>query len=406
MNLPNLAEGVAIERAVTLLEELCAISSASGDADGIRSCAGRLGAELEAAGFTVAFDDEPDAAGRVQPVMVARTGSEATGHLLLVGHLDTVLPAVEPRRLDDRLVGTGALDMKGGFAALIGALSARGAGGSAVPDGLTLVAVPDEEVGGPISERAMRRWGSGARAVLVLEPGQAIGDGETIVTGRRGLSVWRLEASGRAAHSGLAYAEGRSALAAAAEWAAAVQGLSEAGTGPTVNVGRIIGGDSEFVRELGEEHRFIGTSQRLNVVPDRCLAEGEARYLRPEDRAPVLAEMRRLADASAARWGVEMSFQEVERILPVPPTSTGAALAERLVAAAAADGWTLELEPDRGGVSFPNFLPEPAAVPVLDGLGPVGEGMHTREEYVSLQSLERRIRLIAQLLGMLTETFS
>ena len=41
----------------------------------------------------------------------------------------------------------------------------------------------------------------------------------------------------------------------------------------------------EFVRELGEEHRFIGTSQRLNVVPDRCVAEGEARYLQPEDRA-------------------------------------------------------------------------------------------------------------------------
>jgi acetylornithine deacetylase/succinyl-diaminopimelate desuccinylase-like protein len=37
-------------------------------------------------------------------------------------------------------------------------------------------------------------------------------------------------------------------------------------------------------------------------------------------------------------------------------------------------------------------------MPVLDGLGPVGEGMHTREEYVSLPSLARRIVLLADLL--------
>ncbi len=392
------AHASATERAIARLQALCAISSESGDTDGLRRCAARLGEDLEGFGFRVEVEDEPDAAGRTQPMLVAQSGAAAADHVLLVGHLDTVLPAVPPRRSADRMVATGALDMKGGFAALIGALDLRRASQRATPADLVLVAVPDEEVGGTISERAMRRWGTGARAVLVLEPGRAVGDAETIVTGRRGLSVWRLEATGTAAHSGLAYAEGRSALAAAAEWAAAVQGLSDAGAGPTVNVGRIVGGDSEFVRELGEEHRFIGTSQRLNVVPDRCVAEGEARYLQPEDRAPVLAEMTRLADASARRWGVGMSFEEVERILPVPPSATGATLAERLVAAAAADGWILELEPDRGGVSFPNFLPDPTAAPVLDGLGPVGDGMHTRDEYVSLVSLERRIRLIATLL--------
>jgi glutamate carboxypeptidase len=397
-------QDAAVERAAILLEDLCGLSSASGDAHGIRRCAERLAGELETFGFTATVEDEPGLTGRGQPVLVARTGGTRDGYILLVGHLDTVLPAIAPHRFDDRLEGTGALDMKGGFAALVGALSLRRGRGSAVPDDLVLVAVPDEEVGGPISENAMRSWGDGARAVLVLEPGRAAGDAETIVTGRRGLTVWRLEAQGRAAHSGLAYADGRSALAAAAEWAAAVQGLSEIGTGPFVNVGRIVGGDSEFVRELGEEHRFIGTSQRLNVVADRCLAEGEARYLTLVDRDRVLAEMSRLADLSARRWGVEMGFREVEEILPVPPSASGSRLANRLVEAAADDGWTLELEPDRGGVSFPNFLPDPASVPVLDGLGPVGDGMHTREEYVSLQSLERRIRLIAALIGMLAET--
>jgi acetylornithine deacetylase/succinyl-diaminopimelate desuccinylase-like protein len=44
-------------------------------------------------------------------------------------------------------------------------------------------------------------------------------------------------------------------------------------------------------------------------------------------------------------------------------------------------------------------LPDPGRLPVLDGLGPVGGGMHTREEYVELRSLQRRIVLLADLLA-------
>ena len=53
----------------------------------------------------------------------------------------------------------------------------------------------------------------------------------------------------------------------------------------------------------------------------------------------------------------------------------------------------------RGGISFPNFLLDPGRIPVLDGLGPVGGGMHTREEFVDLRSLRRRIVLLADLLA-------
>jgi acetylornithine deacetylase/succinyl-diaminopimelate desuccinylase-like protein len=37
----------------------------------------------------------------------------------------------------------------------------------------------------------------------------------------------------------------------------------------------------------------------------------------------------------------------------------------------------------------------------VDGLGPVGNGMHTREEYLDLASFERRIVLLADLLASL-----
>jgi glutamate carboxypeptidase len=86
-------------------------------------------------------------------------------------------------------------------------------------------------------------------------------------------------------------------------------------------------------------------------------------------------------------------------IPPVDPDSPHSALSRRAVALAADRGWSLEVETDRGGISFPNFLPDPSRIPILDGLGPVGGGMHTREEFVDLRSLRRRIVLLADLLA-------
>jgi glutamate carboxypeptidase len=52
---------------------------------------------------------------------------------------------------------------------------------------------------------------------------------------------------------------------------------------------------------------------------------------------------------------------------------------------------------DRGGASDGNFLSE-MGVPVIDGLGPVGDMDHSPEEYIVEQSLYERIDLTALLL--------
>lgn len=386
------------EKSAELLLELCAVSSPSSDADGLQRMAEVLASELTALGLVAEITADTGTNGRALPVLSARVPGAHGRHTLLLGHLDTVLPARPPVVAPNRLTGTGALDMKGGFAALIGALRFLRERGEKPPDDLLLVAVPDEEIGGPVSVHAVRQWGERAHTVLVLEPGGR-GEGcETVVTGRRGLTVWRLDARGRAAHSGVAFWEGRSALAAAASWAGTVQSMSEPGDGPVVNAGRIVGGDSEFVSDVGEEHRFIGTSERLNIVADRCLVEGEVRYLSISDRDRVLTAMRDLATDVGETWGVEMSLREVEHIPPMMASDSGRRLSDHLVTSAAGAGWRLELEDNRGGVSFPNFLPDPSSMRVLDGLGPVGGGMHTRDEFVDLVSLERRISLIAEAL--------
>jgi glutamate carboxypeptidase len=440
---------------VALLEELTAISSPSGDTAGLGRMAARLAAELAARGLFAEVrqgiaghdDGNPEddtaasGAGAALPVVLARgpaasapAAAGGRGHLLLLGHFDTVLPAAPPRRDGGRLVATGAVDMKGGFAVLAGALDLLARRGAALPADLLVVAVPDEEVGGELAHAAVARWGASARALWVLEPGEpgSAPGAETLVGGRRGLFDWRLEARGKAAHSGLHLADGRSALLAAARWCLAAAGGGDAPQGSaggpaagaghgaatgakagdssqlggrrtearssTVNVGRLVAGDASFVTELAEAHAWLGTERQLNVVPDLAIVEGEARFSTAAAGEEVARRLAHLAADVGTATGTSLVFTPGPVIPPVDAGGPQRAWCERAVALAAARGWRLEIEEERGGISFPNFLPDPGRLPVLDGLGPVGGGMHTRDEHVELVSLARRIVLLADLL--------
>jgi glutamate carboxypeptidase len=390
-----------VAEAEALLLRLCAISSESGNANGILSVANELRPQLQRHGLAVEIVDETDAGGAPQPLLIARGPAAGESHLLLLGHMDTVLPAIEPQVEGRTLFATGSLDMKGGLAMFIGALDVLAARGEKYPADLLLVLVPDEESESLISGNATNQWSRNARAVLVLEPGQAQGDGETLVAGRRGMTEWKLEVTGRASHSGLAYWSGRSAVAAAADWCAQAQRLSQQGTGPTVNVGRMVGGGADFVRDLAQHHALVGTSRQLNVVSDHAIAEGEFRYLTRADGEGMLAQLRRLTEEVAARHEVSASFTAGMSVAPVDPNGPGAALIQRTVDLAGKRGLRLEVEEDRGGVSFPNFIADPAKTPVVDGLGPTGDGMHIRGEYLNLDSLGPRLLLLADLLATL-----
>jgi len=397
----NALPGEIAGRARQLLVELCSLSSPSGDAGGVGEVAARLSAELGRHGLACTTELELGAGGGLQPVLIARAPSGTQRCLLLVGHLDTVLPAIPPQLGDDRLTATGALDMKGGLAMLVAALDLMAARGAPLPDGLTVLAVPDEEASGVISERVVRLWSERARAVLVLEPGEARGDAETLVAGRRGLSEWRLEVTGRAAHSGLAYWAGRSALAAAADWCLRAQRLSVPGPGRTINVSRVVAGTADFVDRLAECHDLLGSSRQRNVIADRAVAEGEARFLAAGEGDAAIAELTALAGQVSAEHEVAATLTTGASVPPVDPHGPGEALVRRAVELAAARGFRLEVETDRGGISFPNYLADATSVPVVDGLGPVGDGMHTRDEWLDLRSLDRRIVLLADLLATL-----
>jgi glutamate carboxypeptidase len=380
-----------------LLEELTAISSPSGDIAGLDAYAERLRAAFVERGFRATIERD---SGR--PVFVARSSDDRGAHsspLLLLSHLDTVLPAWPPRWEGERLLATGSIDTKSGLASLLVAVDLLRAAGRAVPRDLLLVAVPDEEVSGEVSHRLTRHHGASARAIWVLEPGEPRGDAETLVAGRRGMFGWGLDVAGRSAHSGLHYWRGVSALDAAARFAVGARALSRPGPGPTVNPARLVAGDATFVGDLAANAAMLGTGRQVNVIADRARVDGEARFLTRAEATSLRADLQRLAAEVGTASGATLELTFDAGVAPVDPQGPQRAACERAVDLAASRGWRLEIEEDRGGISFSNFLEDPARVPVLDGLAPAGGGMHTREEYLDWRSFERRTWLLHDLLA-------
>jgi acetylornithine deacetylase len=165
--------------------------------------------------------DDPDWPGAEMaredlPIVVGRLGKPSGRRILLVGHVDVVPPGdpetwtMDPwgaEVRDGRVYGRGACDMKGGVAAIVGAVRAVVATGLADQlDGEILVAsVPSEEDGGQGMLAAIRAGVTGDLAIIT-EP-----TGLDIVVAHAGAITFRLTVPGRAAHASMRR-EGVSAL--------------------------------------------------------------------------------------------------------------------------------------------------------------------------------------------------
>src|SRR5215210_4109236 len=207
-------------RAERELEALVAVSSPSGDRHGADECAAVCAALLP---DDAALERVPCSSPDHALDLVARLDGTGTGRVLLLGHLDTVVAHSAHRPLErdgDKLVGSGAVDMKGGVVLSLGvmrSLAARRAGYAEV----ALLLVCDEEWRtAPFGH--VERF-AGFDACLCFEGGARTPEGEEgVVVRRKAAGTLRIRAQGRAAHSGSAPDRGRNALLALAAAAQAV----------------------------------------------------------------------------------------------------------------------------------------------------------------------------------------
>ncbi len=301
--------------------------------------------------------------------------------LALVGHLDTVHPpgGFEGFEVEGGVArGPGVLDMKGGLVVTGLALAALRAGGLLAKLPLVWVVVSDEEVGSPESQPLLLARAGDAVAALVFEAGRP---GDAIVTRRKGTGTVTALAEGRAAHAGTAHAEGVSAIWALARFVDRVQRLTDAARGVTVNVGTFVGGDAK------------------NTVAERAQAGIDVRFVHPSDGDAVMVALHEAAlDAAASVPGARIVLRGGISRAPLERTSASVALAEAYGACARASGLGDGEADLSGGGSDANTLAA-AGVATIDGLGPRGSGLHTRDEQIVLSTLLPKAAAVVRLLA-------
>jgi len=295
--------------------------------------------------------------------------------ILLLGHLDTVWPlgtlAKMPwKEADGKIYGPGVLDMKFGVVSALEAIRVLTELDALRP--VTLLLNSDEEVGSEVSRPITEKLARQCAAVFVLEPAQGL----AYKTARKGVGQFDLRVTGVAAHSGVDFAAGHSAVLELARLLEKIASFTDLRVGRTVNPG------------------VFGGGTRSNVIADHAWAEVDVRIAKASDAAKVERLFRALK--------CEDKHCKLKIIggLNRPPMerSAGTARLYKQARAIAHDlGFALD-EAATGGGSDGNFTAA-LGVPTLDGLGAVGEGAHAAHEHIVVEHLVPRTALLAGLIA-------
>jgi len=301
--------------------------------------------------------------------------------ILLLGHIDTVWPAGTlssmPCRIapDDagqaRLWGPGTLDMKVGVAMAFTAIEMLAEAGLLDRE-IVLLLNSEEEIGSPVSRPITESLARAASAVYVLEPAQGL----ACKTARKGTGDFRIAIRGVAAHAGVDFEKGSSALRELARVIETVSNWTDLKRGIPVRVGRAGGG------------------AKVNQVPAEAWAEVDLRVARLAD-GPRMD--RRFAALKPTDPRCSLQVTGGINRPPMERTRGTVALYRRAHSLAAELGFVLD-EAATGGASDGNFT-SALGLPTLDGLGAVGEGAHAAHESVLLEHLAPRTALLAGLLA-------
>ena len=293
--------------------------------------------------------------------------------ILLVGHYDTVHSAgsFELRQEQDRLYGPGVLDMKGGIVAAIWIIHAFRS--LKIEPGKELLCFfnSDEEIGSEDSSELLYAMAVRASAALVLEPAA----GEDLKTGRKGQMEITVRVEGRSSHAGAHHEKGINAIEELAHEILAFQAMTDYSVGTTVNVGVCSGGSVP------------------NIVPDEAEARLDCRYSSLEE----YEVLRKKIEALPVSVPGTIRSVTVRRAFP-PMEQTEQNLTLFSLACQAAENLGITVgNAFVGGRSDGNLL-SGRGIPVLDGLGLVGSGIHTKEEYILLSRIPERYALTAGLI--------
>jgi glutamate carboxypeptidase len=359
-----------------LASRLVGVESPSSDKAGVDACVALAAAHAGSLGGRAKIHKQK----HFGDILEAGFGPRPSGSakpILLLGHLDTVWPlgtlkTMPCRIADGRLWGPGTLDMKVGVAMAFTAIEMLTDAGL-LNRPVTLLLNSDEEVGSTASRPITEKLATESSAVYVLEPAQIL----AYKTARKGTGNWRVDVEGIAAHAGVDYEKGASALAELARIIPVINSWTDLKRGLTVSV------------------TVAGGGTKTNVIPAHAWAEVDVRIARKADGPRI---ERKFAALKPNDKRCKLVVSGGVNRPPMERTRGTVQLFQRARALAAELGIELN-EAATGGASDGNFT-SALGIPTLDGMGAVGEGAHAAHESVFIDHLAPRTALLAAMLAV------
>ena len=369
-----------------LLVRLCNVNSGTMNVAGVKLVAEMMMDEFASLGGSASLKDIPSLESindhgeavtmPLGPAVHVSKRPDVKPRVLLCIHTDTVYPqdhdfqtcsAIAGRRIN----GPGVADAKGGLVVLLYALKALEQSPLAEKIGWEVILNPDEELGSPGSESFLKERAAEADYGMLFEP--ALPDG-TMVSWRKGTGNFTFVFRGQAAHSGREFERGRNAIVACARMMDAIHGLN---TDPdiTLNIGRISGGGP------------------LNIVPDLAIGRVNVRVKTLEQRDAIESQLKKLADKfnGTDDISVEMTGRFTS---PPKQISEGTAQLQQIIEDCGAVLGAEVKWRGTGGASDGNKFAA-AGLANIDTFGVLGGNIHSRDEFVIVDSLVPRAKLAA-----------
>jgi glutamate carboxypeptidase len=385
-----------LEPALSDLGALLEISSATEEHAGNREAGAFFAPRFEALGFSTRWIDVPEQVNRAGHFEAEISGSRGR-RLLLLGHLDTVLPTVPVKREGDRFYGSGAADMKGGDILILYALSALHETG--VLDDASIIvhfSGDEESVGSPksLARSDMRAAAERSDVVLSFEGSKD----NTAVVARRSSGSWDIVVESPSGHSsGIFNSErGSGAIFEAARILTAFHTELKGEPYLTFNASQIAGGlEAEYAKGAAR------STGKGNIIPARAVIHGDIRVLSMQQLESVKDKMRAIVSHdNLPHTTATIEFHD--SYPPMSPTDENLALLKILsqVSEDLGYGEMVAFDPGKRGAGDISFVAP--ILPGLDGLGVSGKLVHAAGEYMEIEHFERQVKRTALLIYRLT----
>lgn len=165
----------------------------------------------------------------------------------------------------------------------------------------------------------------------------------------------------------------------------------------TFNAGLILGGTDVQLDSVKKEGMAAG---KTNVVANHSRVIGDLRYLSDEQRDRAKAKMLKIVADNLPRTSARLTFDDG---YPAMPPTDGNMKLLQLYSTVSADlglGPVKAYDPAKRGAGDISFVAK--YVDCLDGIGAMGGGAHSPNEYIDLRTLDEQIKRAALMIYRLT----